>query len=207
MRLVIDRVSKSFRSRNVFRDISAEVRNGQVLGIIGPNGSGKSTLIKITASLMRASQGKVEFEIDGKIINGPDIRPYIGMVSPDLFLYDELTAFENAVFFARMSGLRLSDTRGLFDEFGLSGREHDLVRSYSSGMKQRLKLLIAAQRNPALMLLDEPSNNLDDAGKALVRKLIDGRQGITVMASNDKSEVQDAAVIIDLAHPLPGGSR
>jgi len=207
MRLIIDRVSKSFQSRNVLRSISAEVRDGQLLGIVGPNGSGKSTLVKIVASLIRPSQGRVEFEIDGKSIAGSDIRPYIGMVSPELFLYDELTAFENARFLALMGGVQLSESRGLFDEFGIGGREHDLVRSFSSGMKQRLKLLIAMQRKPAIMLLDEPTSNLDDSGKALVRKLVDSREGITVMASNDRTEVQDAAVIIDLARSLAGGPR
>ncbi len=207
MRLVIDRVSKSFQSRNVLNSISAEVRDGQVLGVVGPNGSGKSTLLKIVASLIRPSHGRVEFEIDGKTVTGADIKPYIGMVSPELFLYDELTAFENARFLALMGGVRLSEDRNLFADFGLGGREHDLVRSFSSGMKQRLKLLIAMQRSPTIILLDEPTSNLDDSGKTLVRKLIDSREGIKVVASNDRTEVQDAAVIIDLARPLPGGSR
>ncbi len=190
IRLNIDGISKSYPGRKIFADVSANVESGKRLVVTGPNGSGKSTLIRIICRLIRPTKGKIELSYDDKIIKDIEIRNYIGLVSPDLVLYDELSAIENLGFFSHVAGFPLTrkEIKDKLDFVGLSGRGDDLVGSYSSGMKQRLKYCLALSRNPEVLILDEPTANLDDAGKALVDSIIKSHNGIAVIATNEKSE-------------------
>jgi heme exporter protein A len=192
MKLVLDKVSQKFPGRKVFRDISIEVVKGEKLVITGPNGSGKTTLAKIIGALMRPSSGQVKFELNDKSIIGQEIIPYIGLVAPDLFLYEELTGLENIRFFASVSNCEIEDAEKMFAQYGLENRGDDLVRSYSSGMKQRLKYILAQLRQPPLLILDEPTANLDESGKNMVKDIILKHDGITVIATNEEADLQYA---------------
>jgi heme exporter protein A len=108
--------------------------------------------------------------------------------------------FENLSFFAGVAGFHvaLAELRDRLAAAGLEGRGDDLVGSYSSGMKQRLKYCLALLRNPELLLLDEPTSNLDDSGKELVDKTIKAHDGIVVIATNEKTELGYGDQIIRL---------
>jgi heme exporter protein A len=190
VKLILEKITKAFPGRKVFRDISIEVNKGETLVITGPNGSGKTTLIKIIGSLLLPTSGKVRFNYNGKDLTGSDILPYIGLVTQELFVYNELTAFENLNFFAEVSGLTVADFESRLAQFGLKGRGDDLVGSYSSGMKQRLKYILALMRDPPLLLLDEPASNLDDQGKSMVGDIIKSHNGITVVATNEQEDLE-----------------
>lgn len=200
VKLILDGLAKSYPGRPVFKDINAEVQNGEVLIIAGPNGSGKSTLTRVICGFLRPTKGKVMLEIGDEKFTRLDLRPHIGLVSPDLVLYDELTAIENLSFFAGVSGLKfpVNELEKRLESVGLLGRGHDPVGSYSSGMKQRLKYCLALLRNPELLLLDEPTSNLDEAGKKLVYEIIKSYKGIIVIATNEKSELDYGNQIIRL---------
>lgn len=198
MKLVLDKVCQKFPGRKVFQDISIEVEKGEKLVITGPNGSGKTTLAKIIGALLRPSSGKVILDMNGRGITGSEIISYTGLVAPDLFLYDELTGIENIDFFASVAGIQVENTEALFTEYGLEGRGSDLVRSYSSGMKQRLKYILAILRHPPLLILDEPTANLDEAGKALVKEIITKHDGITIIATNEETDLGYASKTIVL---------
>jgi heme exporter protein A len=191
VRLVIDGLAKSYPGRPVFSNISAAVETGRRLIIIGPNGSGKTTLIRILCAFIRPSNGKVTLEIGDEKLSYLEMRPHIGLISPDLVLYDELTAMENLSFFAKVSGSHFdkAELSRSLAEVGLKGRADDLVGSYSSGMKQRLKYCLALLRNPELLLLDEPTANLDEGGKEIVDNIIRNHRGIAVIATNEKAEL------------------
>ena len=199
-RLILRSISKSFPGRKIFSNIEAEIDSGTCLVITGPNGSGKSTLLRIICGLLTPSIGKVLLNIDNIDFGGADIRPHIGMVSPDLVLYDELTALENLSFFGKVSGnnFPLDNLNERLTEVGLNGRGNDLVGSYSSGMRQRLKYCLALLRKPILLLLDEPTSNLDDAGKEFVKAVVKNHDGILVIATNEKSEWSYGQKIIRL---------
>jgi heme exporter protein A len=199
-RLILRNISKSFPGRKIFSNIEVQVDSGTCLVITGPNGSGKSTLLRIICGLLTPTRGKVSLEYNDSNFGGTDIRPYIGMVSPDLVLYDELTALENLSFFGRVSGHNFSEENlnDRLTEVGLIGRGHDFVGSYSSGMRQRLKYCLALMRNPVLLLLDEPTSNLDDAGKEFVKSVVEKHDGILVIATNEKSEWSYGQKIIKL---------
>jgi heme exporter protein A len=199
-RLIIDGLAKTYPGRPVFSGVSAVVDNGRKLVIAGPNGSGKSTLLRIICGFVRPTRGRVTFEREAAELTHNEIRPYVGLVSPDLVLYDELTAFENLSFFAGMAGMRPAEQKlsSLLSDVGLAGRGRDLVSSYSSGMKQRLKYCLALLRNPKILILDEPTANLDEGGKALAGETIRSFEGILVMATNEKSELEYGDEIIRL---------
>lgn len=198
MELILDNICKSFPGRKVLDSISREVHQGEKLVITGPNGSGKSTLLNIIASVLPATRGKVSLNIDSTSISGPDIMMFTGLVSPDLYLYDELTANENLRFFARISGVKRKDFGDGLNRFGLAGRGDDLVGSFSSGMKQRLKYVLALSKKPPLLLLDEPTANLDNDGKELVYDVIKSHEGITVIATNEQAELKFGSSRIEL---------
>jgi len=200
LKLTLDGLAKSYPGRPVFSGVNAEISVGRRLVITGPNGSGKSTLIRVICGFIRPTEGKVILHVDGAALSRIDIRPHIGLVSPDLVLYDELTAIENLSFFAGVAGLQFSpeELSVKLTDVGLGGRGDDLLGSYSSGMKQRLKYCLALLRNPSLLLLDEPTSSLDDAGKNLVDGIINSHGGILVIATNEKTELRYGDEIIRL---------
>jgi len=200
--LTIDSVSKSYGARRVLRDVTARAVAGQVLVIAGHNGSGKSTLVKVIARLTRPTDGRVLWKLDGRTLPVTDARRVVGMVSPDLTVYDEMSAIENLRFFAQVRGLGAGPelAKSLLDRFGLGGRGRDLVGAYSSGMKQRLKYAFALMHDPPLLLLDEPTANLDERGVALVYDAIAQARlsKCIVIATNEPEEVRLGDVIIQL---------
>lgn len=200
MKLTLSGLAKSYPGRPVFAGINAEITAGRKLVITGPNGSGKSTMIRLICGFIRPTRGSVTLAVDGFELTRLSIRPHTGLVSPDLVLYDELTAVENLSFFAEVSGLSFTrpELKSRLSEVGLEGRGDDFVGSYSSGMKQRLKYCLALLRNPSLLLLDEPTANLDEAGKALVEEIIGAHKGIAVMATNESSELRYGDQIVRL---------
>jgi heme exporter protein A len=200
--LALESVSKSYGARQVLRSVSATVRTGQVLAITGPNGSGKSTLIKVACRLVRPTHGQVLWKLGGKEIPAEAGRKIIGFISPDLVFYDELTAAENLRFFAQARGIKITDEdiESALRSLHLRGRGADVVGSYSSGMKQRLKYAFALQHDPPLLLLDEPTANLDTQGVSLVHDLIEDskRSKCIVIATNEPEEVGLGDIIIKL---------
>ena len=184
-------LSKSFDGTKVLDSVSLRVEQGTVLSISGRNGSGKTTLLRIIAGLLRPSGGSVECgEGDEPPWQPARLRRELGYVSPDLALYESLSARENLDFFARVRGCT-RDPNELLDYVGLGGRGDEPIGSFSSGMRQRLKLAFALQASPRVLLLDEPGVTLDEAGKELVVRAVAEQRprGVVLLASNDPEEV------------------
>ena len=197
-------VAKRFGSRSVLAAVTGELRPGRVLVVAGPNGAGKSTLLNILGGVMRASRGEVVYHGAAGTLPRAHWFEVLGMASPDMSVYEELSALENLEFFARLRGLRPSAGAlgALLEGFGLPPREQGRdVRTYSSGMKQRVKLAQAVLHEPAVLFLDEPSSNLDAAGHQLVAALVDRfrPRAAVAVATNDPRETEWADARIDLA--------
>jgi heme exporter protein A len=191
----LNSVGHRFGSRTVFRDVNLEVAGGQSAVIMGGNGAGKSTLLKIVAGLLQPSGGTVEVRVDGKALDTRARRRHIGYVAPDLMLYRELTGVENLQFFARLRGLTLSheELKAILTQVGLLGRGSDLAGNYSSGMRQRLKYAFALLGRPPILLLDEPTANLDTDGVEMVERIVAAQRerpggGLTLIATNEPRE-------------------
>lgn len=186
-------IKKTFGRRLVFSGINFGLNNNGIFGISGPNGSGKSTLAKILSGLISPSGGKVIHHYNSKEILPEKLHNYIGFVSPYLVLYDEFTASENFYFMAKIRGIQLDKNKieSLLKQFLLYNRKDDLVKTYSSGMKQRLKFIFALMHSPNLIILDEPTSNLDEEGKQTVYKIIreESQNKIVIIASNEERDL------------------
>lgn len=200
--LTLDKVSKIFGRRLVFKDISLQMHSGNVYGIAGCNGSGKSTLAKIIAGLISPSSGSMLHLSGNKKIENENLHDYLGFVSPYLFLYDEFTAEENLYHFAKIRGIKINSSKvdNLFELFNLADRKKDILKGYSSGMKQRMKFIFALQHSPKILIFDEPTSNLDNAGKDAVYKLIEeeGKNSLVIIASNEEVDLSYCSEIIDV---------
>lgn len=192
--LKIEHLSKSFSLHQVLRDINFQLQDGDCLVVTGKNGSGKSTLLKLLSDLLKLDSGKISFELNGNNLDKENKRRYISLVSPEVMLYDELTALENLKFLSAIQGLGFSREELVekIKEVGLEKREDDLLGSYSTGMKQRIKLAFALLNQPKLLLLDEPTANLDKEGKELMEKIINQQKeaGILVLATNQPEQIK-----------------
>ena len=201
MKLTVTQLQKSFTARKILKDISFSVEKGKSLAITGHNGSGKTTLIRILCSLLRADTGEIIFEKNDKRIK--DFKYNFSLVGPYLQLYEELTAFENLLFCAKLKNTYSSDDKiyKLIEQVGLQGRAHDYVKAYSSGMKQRLKYAFALQSQPDVLYLDEPTSNLDKQGIECVYNIMSQhkKDKILVFATNDEQDLKlaDQVVRID----------
>jgi len=187
-------LNKSFGRRLIFNDLQFKFDKSGVYGISGPNGSGKSTLVKIIGGIIGSSKGKVIHKIDDIEIVEEKLHNHIGFVSPYLVLYEEFSTYENLNLFAEIRGITFNKERVdyLLHKFLLFPRKDDLLKTYSSGMKQRVKFIFALMHSPQLVILDEPTSNLDDEGKNSVYELIkeEGKKNIVLIASNEKSDLE-----------------
>ena len=187
-------LSKSFGRRLIFKDINFSWEQKGIFGISGPNGSGKSTLVKIVAGLIASSAGKIIHKnSDGEIV--PEkLHNHIGFVSPYLVLYEEFSAWENLIIFSKIRGVTFEEEKVLYylKQFLLENRKDDLVKTYSSGMKQRLKFVFALMHSPDILIFDEPTSNLDEEGKKVVYKIIleEGKNRIVIVASNESKDLE-----------------
>lgn len=191
-RVEVKKLVRNFGARKVLREVSFSLTTGESMAVTGINGSGKTTLLRILAGLTAANRGTVEFFSGDKLLDKAGARELISYVGPEMTLYDQLTAAENLEFFAKMRGLIIDSKKieSILNEIGLEGRGTDFYGAYSSGMKQRLKYSVALLNNPAFLLLDEPTANLDEAGKKVVIDIIKNQKnhGIAIIATNEKEE-------------------
>ena len=191
--LTIQNLKKTFNLRPVLRNISMEVTAPGSLAITGRNGAGKSTLVKIIAGVLAPSSGTIELVVGGAHITPDERYRHMGFVSPYLFLYDEFSARENLEILGTMrsgSKPQAGQIDELFELVGLRDRQHDRLGTYSSGMKQRVKYMYAMLHRPALLVLDEPSSNLDEDGYLMVERIVRNqeKEGIVVVATNEADE-------------------
>ncbi len=200
--IALSNVSKRYGRRRVLTDVSATIEQGTVLGVSGPNGSGKSTLLRILAGILVPDSGEARVTVSGRTLDRHERRAVIGWVAPEVGLYPSLTGAEHVELYAALRGIVLTseEIREALAVFGLGRRLRDPVRSYSSGMRQRLRYVCATIHRPRILLLDEPFGNLDLAAIEAVRRLVEMHRdaGVTVVAGNDDRELDMADALIHL---------
>jgi len=201
--LSVESLSKVFNRRVIFENIAFSLMEGESMAITGKNGSGKSTLAKILCGLLSPSTGRIVCSIDGTMINPATMYQHVGFVSPYITMYEEFSGLENLTAFSRIRNLRNGseeDSEKLLKTFGIYERRNDEVRTYSSGMKQRLKYAAALLHRPEILVLDEPTANLDEEGIGVVRSTMQAQteSGILIIATNDKEDLEFATNGIDL---------
>jgi heme exporter protein A len=193
-KIVGKNICQKFNKISVFQNISFDLRSGQSIVFTGPNGSGKTTLVRILCNLIRPFNGEIFYYHQDIEISSDQLYPYVGLVGPYLQLYNHLTAFENYRFFARIRGLPviLSHFKELMGNMGLAGREFDELLTYSSGMLQRVKYVMALVHSPHILCLDEPTVNMDEDGAKIVYDIMESQKKdkILIFATNEPEEIR-----------------
>lgn len=168
--LQVQGLTKSFGSHLALRGIDLEVKPGESIVICGPNGAGKTTLIKVLATIMNPSSGRVL--VDGLSLKGnaEEIRRRVGVVTHQTFLYSNLTAYENLRFYSRMYDVPTVKERihEVVAMVGMTSRLYDRVGTLSRGMQQRLSIARSLLHKPSIMLLDEPETGLDQPAVSML---------------------------------------
>lgn len=207
-------LSKRFGSLQALGDVSFGVGRGESLTVFGPNGAGKTTLIRILTSSLRASSGDVRIAGRDPRKHETETRALIGVISHQTFLYDDLGALENLLFFARLYAVARPRERAetLLDSVGLLDRAEDPVRTFSRGMQQRLALARCLIHDPLLVFLDEPFTGLDPIATRQLKDDIQAMRGRgrTVMFSthvlSQAEELCDAICLINRGRVVLSGS-
>ncbi len=178
------------------RDLSLDIPEGEVFGLLGPNGSGKSTTLKMLLGLVTPTSGTAR--VFGHESGGFDARTEVGFLPENPYFYKFLTGSETLAFYGKLCGIKGKEltnrTNELLDLVGLQGARDRRVGGYSKGMLQRIGLAQAIIQNPRLVVLDEPTAGVDPSGSRQIRDLILTlkERGVTVLLTSHLLEqVQD----------------
>jgi ABC-2 type transport system ATP-binding protein len=195
--IAVEHLVKRYGAFTAIDGVSLDVRPGEIHGFLGPNGAGKTTTIRIIAGLLKPTAGRV-------LVNGHDLaaspeaaKASLGFIPDRPFIYEKLTAGEFLRFHGGLYGMNGSDlgarVREMLEMFELSRWEHELVESFSHGMKQRLVMCAAFLHRPRAVLVDEPMVGLDPRGarliKAVFRRMAD--HGVAILMSTHTLEVAE----------------
>jgi len=190
--LKITNLNKIFNKHlHAVKNVSFEIKKGNVYGILGPNGSGKSTTLGIVLNVVNKTSG--DFEWFGGKSNTHDALKKVGAIIERPNFYPYMTAKENLELVCKIKGTSLSKVDEKLELVGLLERKNDKFRTYSLGMKQRLAIASALLNDPEILILDEPTNGLDPQGIRQIRDIIRiiASQGTTILlASHLLDEVE-----------------
>ena len=190
--LKITNLNKIFNKHlHAVKNVSFEIKKGNVYGILGPNGSGKSTTLGIVLNVVNKTSG--DFEWFGGKSNTHDALKKVGAIIERPNFYPYMTAKENLELVCKIKGTSLSKVDEKLELVGLLERKNDKFRTYSLGMKQRLAIASALLNDPEILILDEPTNGLDPQGIRQIRDIIKviASQGTTILlASHLLDEVE-----------------
>ena len=191
MNIKISHVSKIIKNNPVIKDISMELQSGAVYGFKGINGSGKTMLMRLISGLIRPSQG--EISMNGKIL-GKDISfpNSIGVFLENPAFLDAYSGFNNLKLLASIKSVASDDDiRNTLLRVGLDPDSNKKYKKYSLGMKQRLGIAAAIMGKPEIVILDEPTNSLDEDGVDLVKHIVrnEKERGALVIVSCHDEEI------------------
>lgn len=200
MQISLTNTGKRFNREWIFRHVNYEFTAGKKYAITGSNGSGKSTLLQVIAGALTHNEGKVEMTREKVVISEENGHRYISISAPYLELIEEMTATEFLVFHRQFKPLATTVPDALA-AVQLERAANKQVRYFSSGMKQRLKLAQAFFCEAPVLLLDEPTTNLDAEGIAVYQQLISSytQNKLVIVCSNDPQEYHFCDSVIEIS--------
>lgn len=201
----LDKVSKTIKNSEVLKDITLHFESGNIYGFVGRNGSGKTMLFRLISGLIKPTSGSVKY--NGRVLGTElDIIPRLGLVIENVGLYPEFTGLQNLKMLAKINSLiGKQEIREAITRVGLDPDDRRTVRKYSLGMKQRIVLAQAIMERPDVLILDEPTNALDEDGVMQIRELIreeKERGALVLIASHNR---EDISSLCDVIYTMRGG--
>ncbi len=209
-------VSKSYGNIEAVKNVSFSIEKGEIFGILGPNGAGKSTIVNILNTLVKPDKGDVI--IDGVNIkdDGDTIKLIMGVVPQEIALYEELSAYENLMFWGGLYDIpqpelkaNVNNTLEIVD---LSGRKNDRIKTFSGGMKRRINIACSLLHNPKILVLDEPTVGVDPQNRNHIFEVIErlNNDGMTIIYTTHYMEEAerfcDKIAIIDVGSIIAQGT-
>ncbi len=194
MKIVLEKAGKKFYREWVFRNLNLELSSADSLAVLGSNGSGKSTLLQIISGSMVPTEGIIQYHENEHKIENEDIFRQVSFASPYLELIEEFTLTEIIHFHFRIKkSVHNFSTDEIISISKLEHAREKIIKYFSSGMKQRVKLALALLSDVKIILLDEPCSNLDKESKKWYRDLVEqySKNKITVVCSNNQAEEFD----------------
>lgn len=183
----VSHLKKNYGPVEALKGISFTIGKGEFFGLLGPNGAGKTTTISIISTIVEADSGEVV--IDGLSLkeSPKSCKKVIGVVPQEIALYNELSAFDNLMFWGSLYGVPKEELRKRADEilqlFGLADRKNDKVGTYSGGMKRRINIASALMHRPKVLFMDEPTVGIDPQSRNLIYEVIEKlhKEGMTMV--------------------------
>jgi len=209
-------VSKSFGNIEAVRDMSFSINKGEIFGILGPNGAGKSTIVNILNTLVKPDKGDVI--IDGVNINndGDTIKLIMGVVPQEIALYEELSAYENLMFWGGLydipKQMLVNNINRTLEVVDLVNRKNDRIKTFSGGMKRRINIACSLLHNPRILVLDEPTVGVDPQNRNHIFEVIERlhNNGMTIIYTTHYLEEAerfcDKIAIIDVGRIIALGT-
>jgi ABC-2 type transport system ATP-binding protein len=209
-------VSKSYGNIEAVKNVSFNIEKGEIFGILGPNGAGKSTIVNILNTLVKPDTGDVI--IDGVNIknDGEAVKLIMGVVPQEIALYEELSAYENLMFWGGLYDIPKSELRSIVDRtlgiVDLSFRKNDRISTFSGGMKRRINIACSLLHNPRILVLDEPTVGVDPQNRNHIFEVIERlhNEGMTIIYTTHYLEEAerfcDKIAIIDVGRIIALGT-
>jgi ABC-type multidrug transport system ATPase subunit len=189
--ITLTNAGRRFNRDWIFRGIDRTFSSGNSYAVLGPNGSGKSTLLQLLNGSLSPSAGKVQFNYNGQDLHVEDVYRHVSLAAPYLELIEDFDLTEvidlHFKFKRYVDGMNRAQ---VIDLLGMQASKHKLVKYFSSGMKQRLKLALAFCSDTPMLMLDEPTSNLDAQGSAWYRDLVErfSANRLVIVGSNQEQE-------------------
>lgn len=192
MKISLENISKKYNTEYIFKNVNLEFEQANSYAIVGGNGTGKSTLLSIVSGYSSPSKGKIQFfDNESKLIDGDDIFRYLAFTAPYIDLVEEFTLREMFNFYFQLASIQQGETFESFvQHLYLEAAVDKQIKNFSSGMKQRLKLGLVIFTDKPILLLDEPTTNLDEKGIAWYLDMINERakNKLLIISSNIAQE-------------------
>lgn len=199
-------VSKRYGARWALAPVSMELDRPAVVLLTGENGAGKTTLLKIVATLQRPTTGHVELFGLRAVDNLQAVRPRLGLITHQAHLYFDLTARENLLLVAQLTGKPAGQVDGLLERVGLGANAQQLVRTMSAGMKRRVSMAKLLLQRPEIALLDEPFTQLDPGGVVLMEEVVREMRAAGSLVILSTHDIERGRLLADAQLTLSSGS-
>ncbi len=201
MQITLTNTGKRYNREWIFRHFDYQFLAGKRYAVTGSNGSGKSTLLQVIAGALTHNEGTIQMTLNGKLLPEENCFQHIAIAAPYLELVEEMTANEFLTFHNQFKSFATGKEE-ILNIISLEKAANKQIRYYSSGMKQRLKLAQAFFCTTPVLLLDEPTTNLDKDGIALYQRLITDftQNKLVIISSNDQQEYEFCEEVVSIGN-------